>query len=262
MEKAVVMVLSFDKYSDLWPVYFDCAKKFWHAKMPTYLVTNEKEPKFENVQVVTTGPEISWSHRAKKAVEAADAEYILLMLEDYYVTSEVTDSSIGSLISFMEENDADYLRIYTFPEMHFKDGGERGIHKVPEESLYGVNLQASIWKKEYLLKLLEGGDFSAWEFEARQKNGAATQVKGKLYTVDYAPFEMVNGVLQGKWYTPSVKTLEALGIHVDTSKRAVLPWNKVAVYKSKIVLRKIAGPNLIRKVKPVLKKMGIKFVTE
>lgn len=262
MDKIVVMVLSFDRYSDLWPVYFDCAKKFWHTKMRTYLVTNEKKPNYENVQVITTGPEISWSRRARKAVESVDTKYILLMLEDYYVISEVTDSSISPMVSFMEKNDADYLRIYPFPEIHFKDMGEQGIHRVPEESLYGVNLQASIWKKDYLLKLLEGGDFSAWEFEARQKNGASTQIKGNLYTVDYAPFEMVNGVLQGKWYPPSVKILETLGIHVDTSKRVLLPWNKVAVYRSKIILRKIVGPNVIRKVKPVLKKLGVKFVTE
>lgn len=262
MEKAVVMVLSFDKYSDLWPVYFDCAKRFWQATLPTYLVTNEKQPEFEGVHVITTGPEVSWSRRARKAVEAVDAQYILLMLEDYYVTSNVTDALILPLISFMEKTDADYLRIYPFPEMHFKDADEKGIHCVPEEALYGVNLQASIWKKNYLLKLLEGGDFSAWEFEARQKNGVATQVKGNLYTVDYAPFEMVNGVLQGKWYTPSVKTLQSLGFHIDTSKRDVLPWNKVAAYKSKIILRRIAGPNVIRKVKPILKKLGVKFVTK
>lgn len=262
MKKVVVMVLSFDKYSDLWPVYFDCAKKFWHVDIPTYLVTNEKKPKFENIEVITTGPEISWSRRARGAVNAIDAEYILLMLEDYYVTSEVTDQDICPLISFIERYDVDYLRIYPFPKMCFKDAGEQGIHKVPEKSLYGVNLQASIWKKEYLLRLLDGGDFSAWEFEARQKNGVATQIQGKLYTVDYAPFEMVNGVLQGKWYAPSVKTLQAHGIYVDTSNRAVLSWKKVAVYKSKIILRRIVGPNLIRKAKPILKKMGIKFVTE
>ena len=262
MENAVVMVLSFDKYSDLWPVYFDCVKTYWHVNMLTYLVTNEKNPYYENVQVITTGPEISWSYRTRKAVEAVDAKYILLMLEDYFVTSEVTDESISSLISFMDKVNADYLRIYPFPEIHFKDTGECGIHRVPEKSLYGVNLQASIWKKDYLLKLLEGNGFSAWEFEARQKNGTATQIKGNLYTVDYAPFEMVNGVLQGKWYMPSVKNLEAHGIYVDTSNRAVLPWNKEVVYRIKIIFRKIAGPYMIRKVKPLLKKLGVKFVTE
>lgn len=256
------MVLSFDKYSDLWPVYFDCTKKFWHARIPIYFVTNEKRPEFENVQVITTGPEISWSHRARKAVETIEAKYILLMLEDYYVTSLVEDNIIDSLISFMEKHDADYLRIYPFPKMRFKDAGEQGIHKVPEESLYGANLQASIWKKEYLLKLLEDGDFSAWEFEARQKNGAPTQIKGNLYTVDYAPFQMVNGVLQGKWYLPSVKKLEALGINVNTSSRAILPWTKVVAYRAKIILRRIAGPSIIRKVKPVLKMLGVSFVTE
>lgn len=262
MEKVVVLVLSFDKYSDLWPVYFECAKRFWHAQAPTYLVTNEKRPNYEKVGIITTGPEVSWSRRARCAVERVDAKYIVLMLEDYYITSDFADDTLKSFLSFMDKADADYLRIYPFPDLHFKDSGEEGIHLIPNKALYGVNLQPSIWRKEYLIKLLGNEDFSAWQFESRQKNGAATQVKGKLYTVDFAPFKMVNGVLQGKWYTPSVRVLESQGIHVDTSARSVLPWSKVTVYKTKIILRKIAGPNIIRKVKPVLKRLGIKFVTD
>lgn len=262
MNELAVVVLSFDKYSDLWTVYFDCAKRFWKTKLPVFLVTNEKRPIFENVQVITTGPEISWSHRARKAVEKVDAKYIFLMLEDYYVVSNFTDAPILSLASFMEDSNADYMRVYPFPQIKFKDAGVKGIHRVPEDTLYGVNLQPSIWKKDYLLRLLGQDDFSAWEFEARQKNGVTTQIKGNLYTLDYELFKMVNGVLQGKWYTPSLRTLESVGIHVDTSKRAVLPWSSVIAYKSKIFIRKVVGPNMIRKVKPILKKMGVKFVTE
>lgn len=263
MDKAAVVVLSFDRYSDLWPVYFECTKKFWHRNTkPTYLVTNEAMPQFDRVRVIPTGPEVSWSHRAKVAVEKVDAEYILLMLEDYYFTSAVSDDAMELLFTYAKTNDVDYLRICPFPKIHFSDKGTEGIHPIPRNALYGVNLQASIWKKEYLMKVLASGDYSAWEFEARQKNGAATQIQGKLFTVDYAPFEMVNGVLQGKWYTPSVKTLRSKGITVDTSKRAILPWQKVLVYKMKIAIRKIVGPNLIRKFKPLLKRLGMKFVTE
>jgi hypothetical protein len=263
MEKAAVVVLSFDRYSDLWPVYFECTKKFWnHNTKPTYLVTNEAMPRFDGVRVIPTGSEVSWSYRARAAVEKVDAEYILLMLEDYYFTSAVSDDVMESLFNYAKTNDVDYLRIYPFPKIHFSDKGVERIHPIPKDVLYGVNLQASIWKKEYLKKVLASGNYSAWEFEARQKNGAATQIQGKLYTVDYAPFEMVNGVLQGKWYTPAVKTLRNKGITVDTSKRNMLPWQKVFVYKLKIVVRKLAGPNLIRKFKPLLKRLGMKFVTE
>ena len=262
MDSIVTIVLSFDMYSDLWDTYFQCKEKFWHSSMQTYLVTNKKKPSYKNVVVITTGAEISWSRRARTAVNKVNTQYVLLMLEDYYITTEVTDEIIKPLVSFMRERNADYLRIYPFPEMHFPDKGDNGIHIVPADSLYGVNLQASIWEKEYLLKLLDDGDFSAWEFEARQKNGAATQIPGSLYTLDYAPFEMVNGVLQGQWYSPSVKKLRKLGIQVDTSRRAILPWTKVIEYKTKISIRKIIGPQLVRMLKPFLKKLGVKFVTD
>lgn len=262
MNKIAYVVLSFDNYSDLWPTCFECKEKFWRSRMPTYLVTNNKKPEFENVQVITTGPEISWSHRAKKAIQEITEEYILLMLEDYFVISVIDDGSINPFVSFMEATDADYLRIYPFPTLKFKDKGIQGIHPIPKESLYGVNLQPAIWKRDYLLKLLEGPDISAWEFEARQKNGVDTQVNGNLYTVDYSPFKMVNGVLQGKWYAPAIKDLKKVGINVDTKNRDILSQDKVLIYKSKILIRKIMGPKLIRKFKPLLKKCGIKFVTD
>ena len=263
-EDVIVMVLSFDKYNDLWDVYFQCVAKYWKASCPNYLVTNDLDPDYKNVNVLQTGKEISWSHRVRKAVEQVKSDYIILMLEDYFVLSEVTDATLLPLIEFMKKVNGDYLRIYPFPRLKFrgKEGCNR-IHALPNNSLYGVNLQPAIWKKSFLIKLLGDDDFSAWEFEARQKNGKETRVDGKLFVVDYYPFCMVNGVLQGKWYPPSIKQLKKSGINiVANAKRSVLPWKKVLLYKAKIRVRYLLGPTIIRYFKPLLKKLGVRFVTD
>lgn len=261
-KKMSTVVLSFDKYSDIWPIFFKCFKKNWKVNSQTYLITNELKDNFEDVVTLCVGPEKSWSDRARKAIQKIDSEYILLMLEDYFVTSLFENKDCEKMLKFMEENDADYLRIYPFPQIKFIDTNDSGIHKIPDNLLYGVNLQPAIWKKEYLLNLLGNDDFSAWEFEARQKNGSNLRIDGKIYTVEKEVFKMLNGVLQGKWYPPSIIELKKIGITVDTSNRKVLSSRQVIIYKFKIIIRKIVGPKLIKRLKPLLKKIGIKFVTD
>lgn len=261
-KKMSTVVLSFDKYSDIWPVFFKCFEKNWKVSSQTYLITNELRDSFTNVTTLCVGPEKSWSDRARKAIQKIDSEYILLMLEDYFVISPFENKECEKLLDFMEKNKADYLRIYPFPQIKFSNTDNSEIHKIPENLLYGVNLQPAIWKKDYLLKLLGNDDFSAWEFEARQKNGSNLRINGNIYTVDNKIFEMLNGVLQGKWYPPSVKKLKKIGITIDTSNRKVLSNRQVIIYKFKIIIRKIAGPKLIKQIKPLLKKIGIKFVTD
>ena len=259
---ASTVILSFDGYSDIWPIFFECFKRNWRLDFPTYLVTNQLKPDFDNVKNICVGREKSWSDRTRKAIKEVKSEYIILMLEDYFVTSVLENERIENLLSFMRNHNADYLRIYPFPKMRFKSENNNGIHQIPDNSLYGVNLQPSIWKRDYLLKVLGKENYSAWEFEARQKNGENTQIKGKNFTIDYKIFNMLNGVLQGKWYPNSVKKLKKIGINVNTYDRKILSKRKTLVYRLKIFIRKIISPKIIRKLKPFLKKFGFKFVTD
>lgn len=256
------VILSLDKYSDLWPTFFECAKRYWHVEMPVYLVTNHLKPEFPGITTIQTGDEVSWSRRARAAIEKIPSNYILLMLEDYFIISDFSNVQLDPILTFIEQNSCDYLRIYPIPDLRQKEKKDVGIYSLPSDSLYGVNLQPAIWNREYLLTLLGNDDFSAWEFEARQKNDSPKKIPGKLYSVNYYPFVMVNGVLQGKWYPSSVKKLDQLGIQVDLSHRPLLSKKNVAIYKIKIIIRKVLGPNLIRTFKPLLKKLGFKFVTD
>lgn len=257
-----MMVLSMDRYSDLWEPFFFCLNRYGKCRMPRYLVTNEKTPALDGVTVIPTGPEVSWSRRVRQAVQRVPAKYIFVMLEDYFLLSELSDAMTARWVDFLERQQADYLRVYPFPKLKFSQEAQEGICPLPPDALYGVNLQPSIWKREFLLRALMQDDFSAWEFEARQKNGAPGRLDGSFFAVRQMEFAMANGVLQGKWYPPSLKALARHGIFVDTGTRPVLSRRRVAAYRLKQILRQAAGPDRIRRCKPLLRKLGIHFVTE
>ena len=256
-----IVVVSFDGYSDVWPVFAQGLNRFWSDRpFETYLVTNEAEPSFDSIRIVKTGEEISWSRRLRTALSQIDSEYIILLLEDYLLCKDVNNADVLRLIDFMKANSADYMRIAPIPKIK-SDAPDNQPVPLPQDTLYGVNLQAGIWKKDYLLSLADG-DISAWEFEARQKNGAPTQIKGNCYAVNYFPVKYLNGIIQGKWYPETVKAYKRLGVGIDTRSRGVMATKAVIKSKFKRWLVSVVPAKTVRNLKPLAKKLGFHFVTD
>lgn len=257
----VILVDSFDGYSDIWETFAKGFNIFWKDRpYDTYLVTNNLKPDFEGIGVITTGEEISWSRRLRTALQKLDCKYVILLLEDYLICEKADNSDIERIMSEFREKNMDYLRIAPIPKTEGAKGNEPV--KLSEKSLYGVNLQAGIWKKEYLLKLLCDDDFSAWQFEARQKNGAETQIKGENFALGYFLIPYLNGVIQGKWFPKTVESYKKLGIEIPTDSRGVMSRKQVLKWQARTGLAHHVPKGIIRAVKPVAKKLGFHFVTE
>ena len=200
-----IIVVSFDKYSDIWDIFVLCINKYWKDRQfATYLVTNDANPVYEGIEVINTGKEISWSYRIRKALESIKEEYIMLLLEDYLISEKVDNDSIKKTLEYMKSHDLDYLRIVPIPVMKNVKRGEFAS-PISSNMIYGVNLQAAIWKKSYLFQVLTKENFSAWEIEARQKFGEPTRIAGKCYATNDFVIRYLNGIIQGKWY---MKTME------------------------------------------------------
>lgn len=80
--------LFFDIFSRYWP---DCC-------FPIYLVTNKAGIDNSNVVCIKTGEEIDWFTRTIKAVESVQNDYIIFLLEDYFISKEVTNDEISSIV--------------------------------------------------------------------------------------------------------------------------------------------------------------------
>ena len=260
MEKAIV-VISFDGYKDLWDTFFKCYEKFFpDCALPIYVITNNEMPTYPRVTVVTTGEEVSWSHRLRSALEKIPEDTLLLLLEDYFLCEKTDSEKIDELFRVFAEKDYDYMRVIPIPVQHRKE--PVGAYPLDPSALYGVNLQAAIWKKSYLQKLLYNDDFSAWEFEARQKNGSPSRISGNCATLNYVGLNYLNGVIQGKWYPRTVKELKKHGIIVPVDKRPVIKRRRLIAMDVKNWLSHHIPAKTIRALKPIAVRIGCKFVTK
>ena len=261
-ERTAIVIVSFDKYSDIWDTFALCINRFWRDRIfNTYLVTNELTPCYNGISIITTGKETSWSERVNRALESIHEKYIILLLEDYLIDTRVDNELIESTIEHMDMCNIDYFRIVPIP---FLKGRPDKGHAIPiaGQTLYGANLQAAIWKKSYLKEIVSKGAFSAWEFEARQKMDSPLYVEGKCVASDIYILHYQNGIIQGKWYSKTVEIMKSKGIDIPLGNRQIMTDKDMKRENARNFLLHHLPPWLINKLKPIAKKMGFKFVTD
>lgn len=257
-----IVVISFDKYSDIWDTFSLCINRFWNPRRyKTYLINNTAQPQYDGIEVINTGKEIAWSHRMRTALEKIPEKYVILLLEDYLISETVDEEIVLKAINYMKDQDLDYLRIAPIPIMKNAKKGEFAT-PITSEMLYGVNLQAAIWKKSYLEKTLDKENFSAWEFEARQKFGETTRVEGRCFATNEFVIPYLNGIIQGKWYKKTIEDMNNIGIKIPLGDRSLMTDKDMTREKFRNMLLHHIPPNVIHALKPIAKKMGFKFVTK
>lgn len=260
-QNMAIAVISFDKYSDIWDVFVLCINKYWkNRKYATYLVTNEACPKYDGIEIVNTGKEVSWSYRVRTALNTISEEYIMLLLEDYLISEDVDNEKVDKALKYMKKQGLDYLRIAPIPVIK-NAKREDFASAITPNMIYGVNLQAAIWKRDYLLKVLTNEDYNAWEIEARQKFGEPTRVDGKCYAANDFVIQYLNGIIQGKWYIKTVESFAALGIEIPLGERTVMTDKDMRRENIRNFFLHHVPPKLIYVLKPLAKKLGFRFVT-
>lgn len=257
-----IVVVSFDKYSDIWDTFARCINTYWKDRpFPTYLITNEKDADYDGITIIKTGPEISWSRRVNKALNSISEKYVLLLLEDYLIDETVNNELVCKTIDYIVANRIDYFRIAPLPLLKGKADEAHAI-PITEKTLYGVNLQAAIWDKSYLNKMVSEGDFNAWQFEARQKVGSENYIAGKCVASDIYIIHYLNGIIQGKWYIKTIEQLKEKGINIELGNRDIMTDKDMSRENFRNYLLHHTSPKIIKMLKPLAKKLGFKFVTD
>lgn len=257
-----IIVVSCDKYKDTWEPFFKCLSMFWPNNTNSiYLITNDvQEIHIDNIIVINTGPETSWSSKVRKAIPFIKEDYFLLLLDDYFLVDMVDNHKIDSLFTFARDNNGDYISLV--PSKYLEITTDHFASKISSRNLYGKTLQPAIWKKEYLNKCLYGDEFSAWEFENRQKIHFPTKIEGRDYCVLKKVLRFKNGVLQGKWYPSSIRSLKKIGIEINLDNRDILPIRAVIKYRFRVHIANIVPISIIRRTRKLMERLGFTFVTK
>ncbi len=262
--ECAIFVMSCDAYSDLWHDFFELKKRNWpDCPYPTYLITNIKKCEEDGVETICCGDELNWTGRLLYALKQVKCDYVLLMLEDYYISDKVIDETFDEILSFIKQNKVSYYKLEERANLkapYYLDSDF--IKKVDGNVEYGVSLITSIWKTDFLNAVIGGEDYRACEFEVRRNmEGDISHSPDYLCLVDIRNVLNIAHMVQRGQYIPgAVKTLKEKGYTIDTQKRGKLSIYMVFYLKCYHLLRE--SPLLFSLTKRIRRTFGGKSVSD
>lgn len=163
--KLAVLVLSCDKYSDLWDGFFFHFWKHWSScPYPVYLGSNTiKYIKDPRVKTILTGPEKNWSSSCRIILEQIPESNLLIISEDYFINSDIDITMVKECLQLLNKKNTHH--VYWFAPMEV-------IRIFPSKGTFGkfqrydpltVHI-CSFWKKSAYIRLLTDVE-NPWQFE-------------------------------------------------------------------------------------------------
>jgi hypothetical protein len=196
-----ICVLSFDGFSELWPVFFDYYfQQFPDSRYKINLITNYKIYPDKRVNSLQVGNDISWSSNLIKSLEKIDSERILFLYDDVFFT-KFDPKYLEEMLGLTKQHNYDWLTLR--PSNFPVQGKEIDIAKISKNSTYRTSLFLSIVKKSTMLELLLSEE-NAWQFEI---NGTKRSLDLDFWTVKGSKVEYIHGIIKGVWCYPAYKKI-------------------------------------------------------
>lgn len=226
--KLAILVISCDKYSDLWEQYFKLFSKFWpDCEFKIYLLSNHLLFKNININVSTIliGEDISWSGNLIKAVTKIDEDYIFALIDDFFIIEEIAIGKILEVLDIMIKEEINFINIGGFkkPDKYYN----KYFGAIEKGSIYRATTMA-LWRKEILLKILKEGE-NAWDFEIYGSN--RSNKYDKFYSTYDKLIKTINVIDKGSWDPRSIKKLLEFGVNLDLSKRPIKSKPELLILK-------------------------------
>lgn len=231
-DRLVILVVSCDKYSDLWKPFFSLFWRFWpDCPFDVYLLSNNINPAIPQVKSLLVGDDISWSDSLQKGVSLLKEDYILLLLDDLFLRESVNTKEVLEVFRWVVESDINYVRMNPMRNKPDKPLNE-SIGILSKGVIYRTSTVVSVWKKNVLLDLLKDGE-SAWDFELYGS------IRSDKYDRFYASWKdclpITNAVIKGKWHKGTVRRLKSLDIEIDLTSRKIMTFSEIIIQYLRIL---------------------------
>lgn len=259
MEKCTVVVSSCDKNEDLWSPFFQLLNIQWNNRhYPIVLNTESKKFDYKDMNIKTfqfykLGKKVTWSKRLLKTLKAIDTEYILFMLEDFFLSKPVDQQRIEQCINWMD-NDKN-ISVFSFNKTirpDIRDNKYLHFEKRSQTSDYRLNCQVAVWRREKLISYLRPHE-DPWQFEIlgsirsqRYKEDFYSAIEGYPYVFTYDLYK--HSVTCGKWRDKAIVDLfKEHDIKFDCEKRGFLAKEVPINLNLPVVKQNKNPPSLLKK---------------
>lgn len=263
-----VLIIGFDGYKDVWDHDIELMNKYWPNRPKTYLANSELKPDYSNVEIVNAGPNSEWSKKVQVALEKIETPYVMLLLEDFFISDYVDNNQINRAMDLVEREKIKFYQLHVqLIRQTWEKGkaynGDKRVLIVPSDKKYGINLQAAIWNKAYLQEVVGTGNYNAWEFEVNQlgtKNYNADRIE---YLIDTRNMlNITHGIVQSQYLRSAKRKLKKLGIIIPESERKQLSVRADFKYVLKLFMYSVTPKWLVKPFKAIGRLLKVDFVTD
>lgn len=215
-----VLVMSCDAYRDLWRPFFTLFWRYWpDCPFPVYLGATYAKYDDQRVTTLAAGDE-TWGNAFRRCLERIDAEYVLLLLEDYFLKDPISTPALLRALTTVDALEGAVLRLYPSPGPDVELPGQDEIGLICLDAPYRVSMQPAIWSRAALLHITRDEE-SIWEFEWKGTRRSRAIDKGF-----FATFEPVlryrHVVERGRWFRSAAKHYRREQIGCDFAARSVI----------------------------------------
>ena len=162
---AKVVIMSCDAYEDCWEPFFNLLDRYWKdCPYEKYIVTETKDCKYANT-IKTIG---SWTARYRQALEQLDCEYVITLLDDFFLHKKVNQEKINQILGYFKPN----IACFNLEECYDTTSAEsiyNGFKLRKNNQQYLCSCQPSIWNRKILIELLSK-DMTPWQWETQRLN--------------------------------------------------------------------------------------------
>ena len=259
-DKLTLLIHTCDKFSDLWEVHVMLLNSNWADRnINTLLVTDKDTTKsYEGIKVISAGEGKELPVRAAAALQHIKTEYVLVTLDDYFLTKKIKTKKIGNLIDVMEKENLDYMSLFNDPNSFDRMRGYKSIYNVKLNGNYKVNLYPGIWRKSFIEKTIKDS-MNAWQYEvsltriAREIGAKCALSKGK-------EFEILDVVRKGEILHKANRYLKKHNLY--NGPRKVIKYRdefKIFVFSTG---KKILPQGIANYIKRRLINRGVRFYSD
>lgn len=208
-KKIAILVISCDKYSDLWEPCTKIFNKFWpDCPYDKYLASNTEAYDSNGFSSILIGEDKSWSHGLKSVLTKLEEkyDYVFSLLEDYYFIEKLDNEYMTKMFDSFVLAEGNFLRLLKIIRPQIKYFNEY-FGETENYTPYRQTCVFTLWKIKTLNEILKD-DENAWEFE---KIGVKRGFQyDNFFCVYKNQFKVINLVIQGKLVPKSYKILKRI----------------------------------------------------
>lgn len=211
--KVAFLIVTCDKYQDLWMPFFKTFFKYWSdCPYKIYLASNFKKFEHEKVSNISFGEDKDYSTNLINILEKITEEWVIVWYEDAFITKHVDNLLVNKLVNQAIANSTDYLKLTVdYPLYYGKSNEDMG--PIPRGVKYRSAMGMALYHKSTLNKILIPGQ-SAWQLD---KSNDADKLDLEFYALNSIyrfnrPFTIINSVIKGRWYLTAPNFLKREGL--------------------------------------------------